>query len=400
MMANMLPFPDYSSAFWRDLDPKLIASEALVSKVHTIETLESLSPYRGNPDPYFQRVWRALNFLQKFPEVDNEMLTAAFVVFSNVIYLPQALLDDAWRGLFQDLLELEVGFKYAPLAPVLPDFNMHIFENDPTGMTTAFCQLNGLQGRLDTERYARVDSADKLADIFLDLQHPEKKERARRIIRQLYAKDLWIILVDKSLSGHSLTSDLERFLIARQIAFNAGARPPKLIILCQVMTQAAERAVKATIARHIGPQRRAYDGVSLYRAVFLDDACKLNSNECRLLKEKSLLPAIDKLCRWFADKFIRPNTVLDRMRMRSGDNLEFGYRACALTVVDYHNCPTDSLPLLWYSSEGTDPAYIGPYVRVHSRIGNQSEEPSADKWRSIQGNENILRELAALIAGH
>jgi hypothetical protein len=389
------PFPDFSSTFWSFLDPNVIASEDLVSKMHTIELLENLSPYRGVTDPYFQRVWHALDALQRFGEVKAEWITAALVIFGNAIYFPQALLDDAWRGLYRSMVEGES----ATLDQVEASLDFQIFENDPSGMAGAFCHLNRLQGRLDHEKYPRVASTDELADLLLDFINPLKRNDARITAHRLFSKDVWALLVDKTLSGHSLSSDVTRMLTAYRIAIDAGIQPPRIVILAQIMTASAEKSLRARISE--GCEELGLAGtlpIKYYRAVYLDGTHNITSKDTRLVNNKALLRDIRDLCRWFAAKFLARNPDFDRMRERSGDNLHYGYRACGLTIADYQNCPTDSLPILWHLSEIAGSAYRGPYVRIHSRIGPQLTDRSTDKWKMIRETPEITRQLCSSFA--
>jgi hypothetical protein len=394
-MVEQGPFPDFSSDFWKLTNPAVLARENLVSKMHTIELLEQLSPYRGVTDPYFRRVWRAIDFLQQFSEVKASWLTAALVLFGNVIYLPAALLDDAWRSVYLDLAEDEFQVHVENETSKRPWTDLQLFENDPSGMIPAFCHLNRLEGRLDHEKYPRVDSTDKLADTILDVLHPLKGAAATQTVRKLFTKRVWGVLVDKSLSGHSLVSDIERLLITQHIALRVGVPAPKIVILCQVMTEVAEDALRLGIESvRTNLELESVPEVNVHKAVFLDRKFQVRDRETRLLRDRTLMSDVEELCRWFAVKFLKSNAKFERMRLRSKDDLEFGYRGCGLTLVDYQNCPTDSLPLLWHISDDGPQAYRGPYPRIQSRIGPQNVEPSADKWEQIKTNQEIGKILA------
>jgi hypothetical protein len=399
-MARTIPFPDYSAPFWARLDARFISKESLVSKIHALELLESLSPYHhAKGEPIFHRIWRSIDFLQQIPGVQQQWLDAALLIFANVIYLPKTLLDDAWRGLFIEFSERELGWSFGGLENLNEDVQMHFFENDPSGMTAEFFHLNVLHGRLDNQKFARIEDTDKLADTLLDLLNAQKRDAAAASLRTLFSRAYWIILVDKSLSGHSLGSDLERLLAARSLAKRIGVSPPKVVVLCQVLTEGAERYI-LSLAKSSLLDDDVTKALSIYRAVFFDSRCSIHSQATSLIRDESILPALKELCRWFAETFIRPSDALGRMKRRSGDNLEFGYQACGLTLVDQHNCPTNSLPLLWFDSQGQNsPPYVGPYVRVHSRIGEQTDEPAVNKWQDIAKNAEIVRVLSELVKG-
>jgi len=397
-MAGSSVFPDFSSEFWKTIDPGVLARENLVSKIHAIELLEQLSPYRGASDQYFRRVWRSLDDLQRFPEVKVGWLTAALVLFGNVLYLPQALLEDAWRGLYIELIESVFGADTQSSESVSLWSEIQLFENDPAGMVPAFFHLNGLGGRLDHEKFPRVESTDKLADTILDVLHPLKAAAASATLKGVFKKRVWVLLVDKSLSGHSLGSDIRRLLLAQHLARKAGARIPKVIVLCQVLTEAALHFLNQTIGTCCSELELGdLPTVRIMRAIYLDRRFQITDPDTRLFVDRRLVSDADELCRWFSAKFLEKNTELDRMRKRSGDNLEFGYRGCGLTLVDYQNCPTDSLPILWHASGEGPQDYRCPYSRIHSRTGSQNIEPSADKWVEIGKNKDIAEILPSII---
>ena len=381
------PFSDYSAPFWDGLDISAISDEHLVSKLHLLDNLEVSSPYRGTSVPVWRRIWKSLNFLDQFEEVSQEWKHAALYLFANTVYLPQVLLNDAWQALYLELCESEVGCD--PIKERRWILNkVHIFENDPSAMTGAFCHVNGLEGRLDNERLQRVEGVDKLADVLFDLFNPAKRGWAQSVLMPLFAKPYWVILVDKSLSGHSLEADLRRLLTARNIAERAGLRPPKIVVLCQVLSDSSTAMLQA-LTKNLDA-----DTISWYSAVHFDARHSINHPDTTLISDRTIRDNALDLCRWFSGRFIKSDDRFARMRDRSGDNLEFGYRGCGLTLVDYSNCPTGSLPIFWYSTEpSSEHVYVGPYVRVHSRIGNQTAEPSSDKWVELESNQEIVCAL-------
>lgn len=381
------PFSDYSAPFWESLNISAISDEHVVSKLHLLDNLEVSSPYRGTSVPVWRRIWKSLDCLDRFSDVPQEWKHAALFLFANTVYLPQVLLNDAWRALFLELCERELGCDSVEARQRILG-SIHLFENDPSAMTGTFCHVNGLEGRLDNQRLQRVEGVDKLADVLLDLLNPAKRDRARAMLVPLFAKPYWVMLVDKSLSGHSLETDLRRLVIARSIAEKVGFKPPKIVVLCQVLTSKAVDAIQALI------QDLPVGAIAWYCAVLFDGRHSITHPDSTLIADSVIRENALELCHWFSARFIKSDSRLARMRDRSGDDLEFGYRACGLTLVDYSNCPTDSLPIFWYATEPTaEDIYVGPYVRVHSRIGNQSAEPSSNKWIDLESNRNIVDAL-------
>ena len=119
---------------------------------------------------------------------------------------------------------------------------------------------------------------------------------------------------------------------------------------------------------------------------------KINNKDCILFESKKIHSEAINLCDWFAENILKLDPDFDIMRSKSGDNLNFGYKSCGLTLVDSKNCPTNSIPLLWYNNLDTDikPKYKGPYPRVQSRKGIQKEQPVGNSWKKIIDKENEI----------
>jgi hypothetical protein len=349
------------ASFWRDCEQS-IANEDLVARIHAVELLESQSPYPGAAQPYFQRVEQAVQ------SIPREFRFAALLVFANVFYLPQRMLDTAWQYLWAWFVKTKYRNVFLP-ADI---HDIHFFEVDPSGFTNRFVHVNHLHGRLDSDLFVRVNSADGLLDQLNYLLHPisEFAERAGRNIRKLASKKHWVILVDKALSGQSVSTDLKRYALVLEIFREVQYPIPRVTALCQVLTADAEVELNKQIEEI---RTKQFD---IHAALRFGNQFKINSSECRLLDAPDLRMKVMELCQWFANEFITHDPQLDRMRARSGDDLRFGYRACGLTMVDHDNCSTSSLPLLWHESA----AYKPPFPRTHSRIGSQREEPTSQKW--------------------
>lgn len=365
-----LPLERYSSGVWAALTPRIATSEDLVAKVNLIEALESRSPYKLANAPFWPRVETSLNQLSRLSsEIEDHWLTAALVLFANVRYLEQEMLVDAWRGLFLQMLQ-----HMTESASISPLTYIHLFENDPSGLTGMFCHVNHLEGRLDTQTLSRIEGTDRLADLLLGVFNPQTADIYAPPLRSLFQKPEWVLLVDKTLSGHSLRGDVARLMTAAEIAARHGHKRPRIWVLAQVATEQAILSVADLLEDYNGE-------IELRAAMRLTNSHSLSAPGSSLIQTNEVRDNARRLCVWFGDHVIARDPSLERMRARSGDNLEFGYRNCGLTLVDHENCPTDSLPILWYGSEGAP--YTGPYPRVHSRVGGQSVELSQDKWETI-----------------
>lgn len=373
------------NGFWSGLHLTSLANEPLVGRIHLIEQLESLAPYSAaDSRTYFHRIRDSLK------QIPEEHRHAALLVFCSVLYYPTTILDDIWRFLWSELNRLRIrGISEKDFISEL-----QFFEVDPAGMTNHFAHLNAISGRLDTETNARVNDIASFVQLLRNLSNTDQALQgyATEEVRLLAKKKTWVILTDKSLSGHSLANDTRRFMeLASYFNEIAGAEI-QIVVLAQILTSDARQYVckECDLANH--------SFVTLLGGSEIDATCKVNSPSCRLFVTPEERRQVDRLCNWFAQVYLIPDLDLDRMRVKSGDNLEYGYRGCGLTICDSANCPTDSLPILWYESEkgrhpDRVPPYKGPYPRTHSRIGGQKRSPIGSKLEEIPNWRDVVRKI-------
>jgi hypothetical protein len=75
---------------------------------------------------------------------------------------------------------------------------------------------------------------------------------------------------------------------------------------------------------------------------------------------------------------------------------------CGLTLVDRENCPTDSIPLLWYQSPADSGSelkiskYVAPFPRTHSRLGDQKRNVALEKWNLLITTRCPVLRLSAV----
>jgi hypothetical protein len=135
--------------------------------------------------------------------------------------------------------------------------------------------------------------------------------------------------------------------------------------------------------------------VDIRPALFFDERFKVNSDKCRLIADPAVRAEVVELCQWLAAEVLSHASHLNRMRQNSGDDLTFGFRAGGWTFVNYRNCPSDSLPLLWHESRtGQANPYIGPFVRTHSRVANEEMSPGASLSQKLM-SDDVLPALRA-----
>lgn len=391
---SRIELASFDSEFWLSVNPLNIDTEDVVAKMHLLDVLEGMSPYRTRSD-YSQRVFHSLSQLQQHPDMTNRRVEAALTLFSNVFFVTQQMYEDAWRSLFRMLITM--------LHPrsIVQDMNTasaisiaHFFENDPSGMFGKFCHSNGVQGRLDNEKFSKLNDVDKLGRTILDLECDEghRRQRALMELEKVFGRQYWVVLVDKSLSGHSLSTDLSR--LCKLLKLRGNGAEPEIVVLAQIMTDQAMQALRASKELFEFIDRGK---LSICRAIRLSNAHRIMTDgRDSLIKNDAIRNEARELCKWFSHEFIRHDPELDRMRQKSGDDLEYGYRGCGLLLTDHQNCPTDSIPLLWHSINSNSFRYEAPYPRVHSRIGDQNQEPVADMWEEIYSSKKIAQALKLL----
>jgi hypothetical protein len=374
---------------WHEIHKTELVEENLISGIHLVELLEKDSKYHTSSSSknYFLRLKETLEYI---PEKHHE---AALAIFSNVIYIPMQLLDQTFSYFWKNfLLKNKID----------PDENRaleicHFFEVDPSGMTIKFCHENSIHQRLHQDYFIRILDIDNLKDKLISSMHNIKwvVDEAKNSITKLFQKEHWIIFTDKALSGQSLFKDIERFIFARKLALICTGNKLKITIFAQIITEDALKMGKEKLKNE--------DDITLKYGILFDDSMKINSDNCNLFNNKNTHEKVKGLCNWFVKNILDFDTEkYSRMRDKSRDNLEFGYKGCGLTLVDHANCPTNSIPLLWYdnldycNAKGIAP-YKGPFPRVHSRLGSQKNELTENGWNFIFENEKKIIDILKVL---
>lgn len=378
---------------WSTMTSSQFDHSELVSKTRLLSIIEDTDKYNGAHASISQRIREALNDLQSHPDVKPEWLDAALVAFGSTLYFPTEMLKSTLRYLFLKL-EDEISSTQENVENIIEQF--HLFTNDPGALNEQFFRHNGIHGRLDQDKHARVGGVADLGSRVADLLHqlPMKIENARAELKMIFDRKVWVLIADQSLSGHSLEGDLDKLLWMLQIVESCDPQNRKIITLCQVMTNTAQR----NLLNNSKIKQAIRDGqIKVDAAIYLGEEHCVLSPECGQTMNERTRQALLELCRWFAAEYIVEDSRYGRMLRKSGDDLEYGYRRAGLLISRQENCPTDSLPILWY--EGTGKAgvgYRGPYPRVNSRIDDQKIERTGNQWDEIRQDERILSQLIAL----
>jgi hypothetical protein len=334
--------------FWEKVRFKadFLDSEDIVAKLHFVEEMEARWPYgpaKGIPFP--DRIGRALS------QLPERLQPYALAVFANVAYLPEPLLRTSWSFLGQEAARA-LDTSWLDLIE-----NALLLEVDPSGLVSDFLHENEVHGRLDTDRFARVQSVDDLATTLLLLQNPGvESSGSLQAARLSFSRPIWLILSDNVLSGTSLSSDLTR---ARSLVETFGTnRPCRLVAVAQVLTSDAEQVLKTIVP-----------DVVVVRALYFDERFKVSpvNPNCSLFVREDTMQGVLELCEWLAvQEWFAQDKRLAATIAKSGDNMAYGFKGGGWTIVT-PNCPTNSLPILWYEQAGH---YEAPFPRIMSRTSH------------------------------
>lgn len=351
------------------LDPLFIDREEIVSKLQLLALLERSDPYPisgiGNI-PLMDRIERSLRYIP--PEHRN----GALALFANTIYLPRKFSLSVLMYLFTQTLRDFDCSKEEFVKDAL------FLEVDPTGIVNDFLRCNEIHGRLDKDKFPRTQQIASFALL-------ANRERAGNLFKDADGNPLengvcgwldkkyWVILSDNVLSGTSMKSDIERIV---KLATDTG-KTPHLVLLMRVLTARAQEGIQSLLSMLYDSER-----VTLKAGLLLDDRfvindCDKTDRTCGLFNDSGTYKAVLKACEWLAGtkEYKEDKKLLDhKERSRKecpNDDLRYGFKRCGLTLVTSENCPSNSLPLLWYKNPQI---YIPPFPRVLSRVGGLNND--------------------------
>lgn len=351
------------------LDPEFIDREEIVSKLQLLALLERSDPYPvsgiGNI-PLMDRIERSLRFIPK------EHRNGALALFANTIYLPRKFSLSVLMYLFTQTLQ-DIGCQKEEFVK-----DALFLEVDPTGIVNDFLRCNEIHGRLDKDKFPRTQQVESFVLL-------ANRERADNLFKDENGKPLevgvcgwldkkyWVILSDNVLSGTSMKSDIERII---KLANDTG-KTPYFILLLRVLTTRARERIESEVKALFDVNR-----ITLKAGLLLDDRFVINDSDrtgrtCGLFNDSDTYEAVLQACEWLAaTKEYKEDEKLGDHKKRSatecpGDDLRYGFKRCGLTLVTSENCPSNSLPLLWYKNQQI---YIPPFPRVLSRVGGLNND--------------------------
>lgn len=351
-----------------------LEQEHIIAKMDLLQKVERLDPYNAS----FTLQQRIQNSLECLPP---EYRKYALALFANTIYLPRSFSKSILEHML-NILSFEHGITREQLSE-----ECLILEQDPTGIINEFLRVNHVEGRLDKSKFQRIQQVSTFVMIaVINKLHPELckpfNPNSANPLDQLEIDDVtkymkrkyWIVLVDNALSGTSLYSDINRLLLLREYH---GVAPQKVILLIRTLSEQARVVIEDKFMEQIKDGQLAY-----YYGLLLDDRFVIrdNNKKCTLFQSRDTYDKVKELCHWFsAQDFFRGDERIDDHCKKSKDNskvagfdeegkLTFGFKGVGLTYVSSENCPSDSLPLLWFDKPGS---YISPFPRVLSRLGDK-----------------------------
>jgi hypothetical protein len=349
------------------LDADFIDAEDIVAKLHFLEDMEARSPYMpAKGVALSERVTRSLG------QVPYELQNFALAAFANVVYLPDTLLRESWSYL--------AAATARRLGTSLYDLfeECHLLEVDPSGLIPDFLHENHVHGRLDTDRFSRLQSVEELANSLRLVALSEvPEEGTAQAIRLAFSKPHWLLLSDNVLSGTSVRSDLDRCV--RLIEAYSDLGTPNVVPITQVLTSAGEEGLPA--------------GHAVSYALRFDERFRVvpGNAECALFNRRETLDGVLQLCKWLASQewFVDDARLLATLE-KSGDDMAFGFKQGGWTIVT-PNCPTNSLPVLWYEREGW---YEAPFPRIMSRTSQTRGAGQELTDQAIALAPRVLEKLA------
>ncbi len=360
------------------IDSEFLDEENIISKLNLLQKLERTDPYNAS----YTLQERIRNSLECLPQVHRK---AALALFANTIYLPESFSNSVLEHML-NLLLFEFGITRKELGN-----KCLILEQDPTGIINTFLRTNHIDGRLDKKRFQRTQQVKTfVTTATINEKYPILSEEAKggcenpldrlRIedVLPFLDREYWIVLVDNALSGTSLFSDIDLLMrLKRKHKMDSK----KIVLLIRTLTQQAQKVIRKKFKDAIK------SGELIYRyGLLLDNGFvvrKNNQKNCRLFKREKTFEDAIGLCKWLAtQRFFKEDPRIRDHAQQSKDHskvvgfdpkgtLAFGFKGCGLTYVTSENCPSDSLPLLWFDKPGE---YTAPFPRVLSRLGDRDAE--------------------------
>lgn len=369
-----------------DMDDTFYDREDIVAKTQYIQDLTSQNHYvgwKGHPPNYINRVKTALAALPR------EHQAAALALFANVIYLPRPWLNEAWREI---ALELETREGWTPSSGFKEALFLAV---DDAGLVTAFSHIAGISRRENHDVNPGYGTVSELiAPLVAFVGAKGQDLSVMGGIQVAREKKWWVLLTDNAISGGSAKSDIEKLQTLKQrlrpkSMVSSRNQGPDILLCAQVITEQALEEIASVL-----PRSKVFYGIKF------DNRFRVNSDDCVLFSEPATLIKVRKLCEWFGNIYFlqhaekRFEERLKAHKKKGGQtNYAYGWRDCGYTIVTEENCPSNSVPLLYYTPSSTDHIlgmrYMPPFPRTESRETHKTSHDKVNLERL--GMEESLR---------
>lgn len=326
-----------------------LEKEDIISKLHLLIELEKSDPY-SNRDTSLasleERICTSLGY------VPAEYRPAVLALFANTIYFPRSFSQSVLNHLMNRFLA-HAGIPKEELGK-----KCLILEQDPTGIINEFLRHNAVAGRLDKQVFQRTQQVRPF--VALAKQHITQGNKNEELedVKKFLDREYWVIMADNSLSGTSLKTDFDRLI---KLAKDED-KHPQYVLMIRTLGLKAKKMIESEYREKLGEK------LILEYGLFLDEKYVINEDsngKCKIFNDPETLNNVIKACKWLTEQEeYKRDSKIKQHRADSGDNLAFGFKKCGLTFVSSENCPSDSLPLLWYSNPEI---YVPPFPRVLSR---------------------------------
>ncbi|MGA4604800.1 phosphoribosyltransferase-like protein [Pseudoalteromonas maricaloris] len=319
-----------------------LESENIVARLKFLELIERKSRYREQTDGIEHRFALALE------SIPDEHKEGALAIFSSILYITQPVLIDAWKSLWWKLQKKE------GLSADRIENEVLILELDRDQLRDSFYKFNNIAGRLQDN--LPWHSSNDLIDALIALENGALDKTQRQALLTAIERPVWLNLVDISLSGTSVESDLARLnLIAK---LRPSGTPPRVITTLLIATEQAEKVLKKVT--------KVY-----YKAIGIPNSASLSNEFYSLIVDQELVKKMHLACDWFAAQVVCESSTrfAELAKENSKENIaKWGFKEGGWSVITCNNAPNNSLPILWFESE----RYKPPFPRVDSRTGNKS----------------------------
>ncbi|MHB8628709.1 MAG: phosphoribosyltransferase-like protein [Aggregatilineales bacterium] len=366
-----------------DFDDLFLDSEDIVARLEYINQQTGRNPYegwKGQATNYGQRVERALL------SIPLQHRQSALALFSSVIYLPDSLLNEAWREI---AFELQVREGWTADAGFKDSFFLAV---DDAGLVGDFGHMTGIEGREDRDKNPDFGTvSDLIAQLKIVLGLGQKDADVLYRLRVACSKNKWILLTDNAISGGSLKSDIEKLSIIIKTLFSKhiDGEYPRILVCAQIITDQALEDVGQTL-----PSEQIYYGMRF------DETFRVTSDKCALFHNTDSLTGVRDLCEWFGDTYFvqhLDDNFRKRLEIHKGKggkhNYAYGWRDCGYTIVTKTNCLSNSIPVLYYPGNSQNGVYNPPFPRTESRETHVTSHDREDlKMLTEPENAATIRE--------